>query len=89
MEDISKNERFGYSYLAYPWGKYSDPFKEALKDSNYKMAFAYRPFYYALRTDDIYAVNRIKIGGRISLNTFADIVQGNAVSKDNPEAPAQ
>lgn len=87
MDDFRKNEKFGYRYLAYPWGAYNDQVKEVLKECNYNMAFAYRPFYYALRSDDVYAVNRIKIKGTMPIETFIEIVEGNSASRDNPDAP--
>ena len=87
MEDFKKNEPYGYTYLAYPWGTSSDNMVRALKDSGYKMAFAYDPFYYALRSDDTYAVNRIKISGYLSMTAFKKIVRGKKHEYDNPDAP--
>ncbi|MBQ6400859.1 MAG: polysaccharide deacetylase family protein [Firmicutes bacterium] len=85
MEDCKKNEPFGFTYLAYPWGTYSDTMQQAVKDSGYKMAFAYRPFYYATRDDDTYAVNRIKINGDIPIEEFIEVVNGNAEKYNNPD----
>ena len=85
MEDCEKNAQFGFRYLAYPWGTYSETMQKALKDSGYKMAFAYRPFYYAKRTDDIYAVNRIKISGKGSMENFIRTVNGENEKYDAPE----
>lgn len=87
VKDCKKMEPYGCEYLAYPWGTYSETMQEALKDSGYKMAFAYDPFYYALRSDDSYAVNRIKIGGGISMRDFKKIVKGKDGDYDNPDAP--
>lgn len=84
MEDCKKNEPFGFTYLAYPWGTYSDTMQQAVKDSGYKMAFAYRPFYYATREDDPFAVNRIKISGKIPLEEFISIVAGEAENYCHP-----
>ena len=56
------------------------------KDSGYKMAFSYRPFYYATRSDDQYAVNRIKIGGKMELKEFKKIVNGKDKEYINPDA---
>ena len=84
MEDIAKNEKFGFKYLAYPCGDYSDTIQKALKDSGYKMAFAYDPFRYATRDDDTYAVNRIKISGKMGIDSFIEIVNGEA-SEYDPE----
>ena len=85
MEDCEKNAQFGFRYLAYPWGTYSETMQKALKDSGYKMAFAYRPFYYAKRTDDIYAINRIKISGKGSMENFIRTVNGENEKYDAPE----
>ena len=87
LDDFNKNEKYGYRYLAYPWGASSDTVKQVLKDCKYKMAFAYRPFYYALRSDDIYDVNRVKIKGTLPIESFIEIVEGNSSSLDNPDAP--
>lgn len=87
MDDCKKNEQFGFDYLAYPWGTYSETMQKALRDSGYKMAFAYNPYFYAYRSDDTYAVNRIKIPGTISMDDFINIVEGNDPQYNNPNAP--
>ena len=84
MEDIAMNEPYKFRYLAYPVGDYSETIQKALKDSGYKMAFAYRPFYYAKRTDDTYAVNRIKISGKMGMGKFMQIVNGESAEHDAP-----
>ena len=87
MEDCKKMESMGFKdYLAYPWGTYTETMQEALKDSGIKMAFAYDPYYYALRSDDAYAVNRIKIGGGIGMREFKKIVKGKDKDCNNPDA---
>ena len=85
-EDIEKNEEFGFSYLAYPWGDYNDTMKQALEDCGYKMAFAYKPSYYATRGDDMYAVNRIKISGKMKMKKFKAIVNGKEEDYINGKA---
>lgn len=87
VDDCKKMQPYGFTYLAYPWGTYSDTMQKAIKDSGYKMAFAYDPFYYALRSDDTYAVNRIKISGGISMRDFKKIVKGKSKKYNNPDAP--
>lgn len=86
-EDCEKNAALEFTYLAYPWGNYSETMQEALKECDYKMAFAYRPFFYALRSDDTYAINRVKIRGDLPMDTFITIVEGKSESRDNPDAP--
>jgi len=81
VEDIKSNEKYGFTYLAYPWGDYNKKMKAALEENGYKMAFAYRPFVYATRNDDKYAINRIRISGKCSMRDFKKIV--NLKSKDH------
>lgn len=85
MEDCRKNEQFGFRYLAYPWGTYTETFQKAVKDSGYKMAFAYRPYYYATRDDDQYAVNRIKISGKMKMENFIKTVNLEKEDYNNPD----
>ena len=85
MEDCELNKPFGFKYLAYPWGTYSETMQQALKDSGYKMAFTYDPFYYATRDDDPYAVNRIKINGKIAFDKFVRIVNIQERQYDPPQ----
>ena len=84
-----KNEPFGFTYLAYPWGTYSENMQNVLKDAGYKMAFAYNPYFYAYRSDDTFAVNRIKISGLTSMDEFIDIVSGDDPQYNNPDAPEE
>ena len=81
VEDIRSNEKYGFTYLAYPWGDYNKNFQDALKENGYKMAFGYRPFIYATRNDDQYAINRIRISGNCKLKEFKEIV--NCRSKEH------
>ena len=73
-EDFKKNERFGFHYLAYPWGAYTDEMIEAAKENGIKMAFAYYPYKYASRDDDPYAINRVKISSGNSPEYFVRTV---------------
>lgn len=85
LEDCEKNEKFGFTYLAYPWGTYSKKMIKALKASGYKMAFTYKPFYYAKRSDDTYIVNRVKIFGTHTMDEFIRVVNGEMTEYDLPE----
>ena len=87
MDDCREMEQFEMNYLAYPWGTYSETMQKALKDSGYKIAFTYRPFFYSYRSDDPYAVNRVKISGLTSMEEFARIVNGEDEASENPDAP--
>ena len=81
MDDCREMEQFEMNYLAYPWGTYSETMQKALKDSGYKIAF------YSYRSDDPYAVNRVKISGLTSMEEFARIVNGEDEASENPDAP--
>ena len=73
--DCASNARFGFTYLAYPWGDYNAEFQDVLRENGYKMAFGYDdPFCYATRDDDQYAVNRVRISGTCTLGDFIKIV---------------
>lgn len=75
VDDIKANEKYGFTYLAYPWGDYNTDMQDALRENGYKMAFAYDdPFYYATRDDDQYAVNRVRVNGTCTLDDFKKIV---------------
>lgn len=84
-EDAEMNAAFGFRYLAYPWGDNNETFRQVLAECGYKMAFAYDPFYYATRSDDQYAVNRIKISGKMEMDKFKKIVNGKSEKHINPD----
>lgn len=85
-EDLDMNEAFGFSYLAYPWGDNNKTIRQVLADNGYKMAFAYKPSYYATRNDDQYAINRIKISGKMKMKKFKKIVNGKFEDYINPDS---
>ncbi|MBQ9014734.1 MAG: polysaccharide deacetylase family protein [Firmicutes bacterium] len=82
MADCEANAKFGFRYLAYPWGAYSDTMQQAVKDSGYRLAFGYGPYKYATREDDPYAVSRIKISGKLDMDSFIRIVSGEDEAYD-------
>lgn len=82
VRDCKKNREFGFRYMAYPWGKHNADMRKALKDTGYKVAFAYRPFYYATRDNDPYAVDRIKISSKDSMDEFIKTVNGEVEDYD-------
>ena len=48
-------------YYAYPYGISNDEYKQALKNSDYKMAFTFGPYSSASKNDDDFAIPRIGI----------------------------
>lgn len=76
VEDFQKNEPYGFSYLAYPWGATNKKMKKAAKVSGIKLAFGYGPFRYARRTDDPYHISRIKVSAYYSMDWFIQMLDG-------------
>lgn len=69
--DFEKMSSFKFSYFAYPYGHYNDTFKEAVKDSDYKLAFTFGPTYnYVTRNSYPYEIPRIKINGESTVDTI-------------------
>lgn len=90
VQDCESNARFGFTYLAYPWGDYNEEFQGVLKEMGYRMAFGYDdPFYYATRNDDQYAINRVRINGTCSLDDFIEIVNCESEKHIPPEMSGQ
>lgn len=70
INDFKNNEKFGFEYLAYPYGVYSEDVFEVLESFNYKLAFKFKNFRCATRNDPKYLISRIKINGQMSLDDF-------------------
>lgn len=66
----SMYNKFGYSVLAYPYGKYSDKTIAAAKAAHVKMAFTYGTNTYATKKQSIYKIKRIKISGTQPMKKF-------------------
>lgn len=62
--------KYGYTFLAYPYGRYSQNSIYAAKDSHVKMAFTYGKNAFATRGQNRYAISRIKINGNQSMKKF-------------------
>lgn len=69
LEDFKKEE-FDFDYLAYPYGAYNQDTIEAVKESGYKLAFAFRYPNYATRNDDPFEISRIRIEGTMGIYEF-------------------
>ncbi len=68
--DVVRNREFGYTTMAYPFGDYNKMIEEILKEEGYLVAYRFTPSDYATRSSDQYAIPRIKINGRATLNTL-------------------
>ena len=71
LQDAEKMKKvYGFKYLAYPYGRFNMPMVRAYRKSGIKMAFAYGDNNYALRSQNIMRIRRIKVGGNDSMNQF-------------------
>lgn len=64
--DFEKNNKFGFKYLAYPYGHYNECIIEVLKEKDYRLAFTFPIFgkeECATRENSQYEIPRIKING--------------------------
>ena len=65
-KDFKENRKFGFNYIAYPYGKITKDFIEAAKNNDIKLAFGFDKYVCATRDSYRYAIPRIKINGQIT-----------------------
>ena len=68
--DVKLNEKFKFTTMAYPYGDFNSDIQEILEKNNYLVAFRFGPSGYATRKSDRYAIPRIKINGKATINTL-------------------
>lgn len=73
MDDFKKNEKYGFKYMAYPYGQYDKKMLYAVSNSNIKMAFKFRHGTYATRLDNKYEIARIKVNSYMKMDDFKKI----------------
>ena len=61
---------YGFTFLAYPYGKFSDKTIKAAKASHVKMAFTYGTNAYATKKQNRYKIKRIKISANQPMSKF-------------------
>lgn len=67
-EDFVLNKKYGFKFMAYPYGKYNDAVIRVAKEHGYLMAFSFGPYGYATRDSNQYAIPRIKINGQATID---------------------
>lgn len=72
-EDFINNEKYEFTYFAYPYGQYNKKMLNAVSNSNIKMAFKFRHGTYATRLDNKYEIARIKVNSYMTLDDFKKI----------------
>ena len=70
MQDFEYNKKFGFKYIAYPYGIYTKDLQEASKESGYRLGFWFGHQDYATRKSNPYLVPRIKINGYSNIDTL-------------------
>lgn len=71
MRDAATEDQlYRFQFHAYPYGRYTAKMVQAYKDSGIKMAFTYGHNMYATRSQDLYAIERIKINAGMSFSRF-------------------
>ena len=64
--DFKSNSKFGFDYIAYPYGVCTDDFIKAAKDNGIKMGFKFGTDTYATRNSNRYQIPRVKIHGQMT-----------------------
>ena len=63
-------DKYGYRFLAYPYGKFTSRTIKAAKAAKVKMAFAYGTNAYATKKQSRYQIKRIKISAGAPMRRF-------------------
>ena len=69
-KDVLKMKRFGFTTMSYPYGIFNDDIKKILKDCGYLIAFRFWPYQYATRNSDRFAIPRIKLNDKATIDTL-------------------
>lgn len=69
-QDFKNNSKFGFHYIAYPFGVYTDDFVKAAKNNGMRMGFKFGNDTYATRKDDRFKISRVKINGQITYDKY-------------------
>lgn len=72
QKDVTKNKKFKFSAMAYPFGDYNENIEKVLEKNGYLVAFRFTPSKLATRDSDLYAVPRVKINGNATLETLIE-----------------
>lgn len=67
-KDVLLNDRFNFITMAYPYGDFNNSIKEILAKSGYLVAFRFGPSDYATRDSDRFAIPRIKMNDKATVN---------------------
>ena len=75
-QDFDRNEAFGFTAIAYPFGHYSQNLLESIAaHKSIKIGFGYMMSWPATRTSPLYNIPRFKVFGDRGLGDFINIVR--------------
>lgn len=66
----TQRDIFGFSYLAYPYGRKTNNMIKAYKKSGIRMAFSFSDYGFATRKQNIYKIKRLAVKGSTSFWRF-------------------
>ncbi len=73
--DFAAADRYGFKYMAYPYGGFNDNMLKAAEQSNIKMAFTFKTPNYATQRCSPYKVPRQKVTAETSFKEFKKIME--------------
>lgn len=68
--DIIKNEKYGFTSMAYPYGSSNEEIKKLLRKYGYLISFRFGPSEFATRNSKRFAIPRIKLNDKATLDTL-------------------
>lgn len=68
--DFALNSKYGFKYIAYPYGAYTKDLQNVAKENNFLLGFRFSPYSYATRKSYAYNIPRIKINGFSNVSTM-------------------
>jgi peptidoglycan/xylan/chitin deacetylase (PgdA/CDA1 family) len=72
--DFEANDKFGFTFMAYPYGGYNDKMLDAVSQSNIKMAFTFNNDQYAAKIYPKYEIPRKRITAETTQEQFREIM---------------
>ena len=66
--DTLQNKKFGFKFMAYPFGEFKPEMKDILKNQGYLLAFTFSTDDYARRTSNRFTIPRINLNGNSNLS---------------------
>ena len=71
-QDFKESKKFGFNYMAYPYGIFTQHAIKAAEANNMRMVFIFGTDTFATRNDSRYEIPRVKINGQITYNEFVN-----------------